>query len=126
VFRVDVRVISATNIDLLRSVHQKMFRQDLYYRLAVFPIELPPLRQRRGDIVPLASHFLHSLSEQTEYPSKEISPSAAAYLRQYSWPGNVRELQHAIERAFILAGDERQLRPCHFSLSEAGPAVREI
>jgi DNA-binding NtrC family response regulator len=126
VFRVDVRVISATNIDLLRSVHEKQFRQDLYYRLAVFPIELPPLRNRREDICPLASHFLASLCEQTEYPSKEISPSAAAYLRQHSWPGNVRELEHAIERAFILAGDERQLRPAHFSLSEAASPVREI
>jgi len=126
VFRVDVRVISATNIDLLRSVHQKLFRQDLYYRLAVFPIELPPLRQRREDIIPLASHFLDSLCEQTEYPSKEISPFAAAILRQYSWPGNVRELEHVIERAFILAGDDRQLRPAYFSLPETGLPVREI
>lgn len=126
VFRVDVRVISATNIDLLRSVHQKLFRQDLYYRLAVFPIELPPLRQRREDIIPLASHFLDSLCEQTEYPSKEISPFAVPILRQYSWPGNVRELEHVIERAFILAGDDRQLRPAYFSLSETGLPVREI
>jgi len=126
VFRVDVRIISATNIDLLRSVHQKLFRQDLYYRLAVFPIELPPLRQRREDIIPLACHFLDLLCEQTEYPSKEISHSAVALLRQYSWPGNVRELEHAIERAFILAGDDRQLRPSHFSLSETALPVREI
>ena len=126
VFRVDVRVISATNIDLLRSVHQRLFRQDLYYRLAVFPIELPALRQRREDIPPLAAHFLASLCEQTEYPPKEISPAAIAGLQQYSWPGNVRELQHAIERAFILAGDERQLRPAHFSLSEAASPLREI
>ena len=126
VFRVDVRVISATNLDLLRSVQQKLFRQDLYYRLAVFPIELPPLRQRKEDIVALASHFLDSLCEQTEYPLKEISPSTVTLLRQYSWPGNVRELQHAVERAFILAGDERQLRPSHFSLSEPAQPVREI
>jgi DNA-binding NtrC family response regulator len=126
VFRVDVRVISATNTDLLRSVHEKLFRQDLYYRLAVFPIELPPLRQRREDIFPLASHFLHCLCQQTEYPLKQISPSAMIYLRQYSWPGNVRELEHAVERAFILAGDDRQLRPAHFNLSEAVPSVREI
>jgi DNA-binding NtrC family response regulator len=126
VFRVDVRVISATNIDLLRSVHQKQFRQDLYYRLAVFPIELPPLRQRREDIVPLASHFLDSLCEQTEYPHKDISLPAMAILRQYSWPGNVRELEHAIERAFILAGDERQLRPVHLNFPEAAPAVGGI
>jgi DNA-binding NtrC family response regulator len=125
VFRVDVRVISATNIDLLRSVNQKSFRQDLYYRLAVFPIELPSLRQRREDILPLASHFLETLCEQTEYPSKEIAASAAALLRQYSWPGNVRELEHAVERAFILSGDERQLRPAHFHFPEVTPIARE-
>jgi DNA-binding NtrC family response regulator len=126
VFRVDVRVISATNIDLLRSVRQKSFRQDLYYRLAVFPIELPSLRQRREDIVPLAAHFLGRLCEQSAYPSREISPSAVAILRHYSWPGNVRELEHAVERAFILSGDERQLCPSHFNLLEASLAVREI
>jgi DNA-binding NtrC family response regulator len=122
VFRVDVRVVSATNIDLLRSVQQKLFRQDLYYRLAVFPIELPPLRQRKEDIAPLAAHFLDRLCEQSGVSIKEISPSSAANLRLYAWPGNVRELEHAVERAFILAGDERQLRPAHFSLPEAAPA----
>jgi DNA-binding NtrC family response regulator len=126
VFRVDVRVISATNVDLLRSVHQKMFRQDLYYRLAVFPIELPALRQRREDIVPLASHFLDGLCEQASDSPKTICPSAEAVLRQYSWPGNVRELQHAVERAFILSGDERQLRPAHFRLVETAAPLREI
>lgn len=124
VFRVDVRVISATNVDLLRSVQRKQFRQDLFYRLAVFPIELPPLRERKEDILPLAAHFLESLSEQTEYPSKKISPSAASALQQHSWPGNVRELQHAIERAFILAGEDRQLRSVHFYFSEAVQAVK--
>ena len=126
VFRVDVRVISATNIDLLRSVQKKQFRQDLYYRLAVFPIELPPLRERKEEILPLAAHFLETLSGQIDSPSKEISPSAAKALRQYSWPGNVRELQHTIERAFILAGEERQLRSIHFHLPGAAQAVREI
>ena len=126
VFRVDVRVISATNIDLLRSVQQKLFRQDLYYRLAVFPIELPPLRRRKEDILPLAVHFLKCLRQQTDYLSKEISPSAASTLRQYSWPGNVRELQHAIERAFILAGEERQLRQAHFNLCDPPQPVKEI
>jgi len=104
IFRVDVRVISATNVNLLRCVHEKLFRQDLYYRLAVFPVELPPLRHRREDIVPLAEHFLDALSEQSCVPGKKISMSAAALLRQHLWPGNVRELQHAVERAFILAG----------------------
>jgi transcriptional regulator with GAF, ATPase, and Fis domain len=116
IFRVDVRMISATNVNLLRCVQEKQFRQDLYYRLAVFPIELPPLRQRREDIVPLAEHFLGALSGQSCVPGKRISLSAASVLRQHLWPGNVRELQHAVERAFILAGDERQLRASHFSL----------
>jgi DNA-binding NtrC family response regulator len=126
VFRVDVRVISATNIDLLHSVRSKQFRQDLYYRLAVFPIELPPLRQRREDVVPLATHFLNRFCEHSGVSAKELSPSAASLLRQYSWPGNVRELQHAVERAFILAGDEPQLRVSHFYLPEVPRSVREI
>ncbi len=118
IFRVDVRVISATNVNLLRCVQERQFRQDLYYRLAVFPLELPPLRQRREDIVPLAEHFLDALSGQSCVPGRRISLSAASLLRQHQWPGNVRELQHAVERAFILAGDERQLRASHFSLPE--------
>jgi transcriptional regulator with GAF, ATPase, and Fis domain len=126
VFRVDVRVISATNIDLQRSVQEKMFRQDLYYRLAVFPLELPPLRQRKEDIVPLAEHFLNVLSEQSGVPARILTPSATVALRHYSWPGNVRELQHAIERAFILVGDDRHLRAAHFSLTDASAPVREI
>jgi DNA-binding NtrC family response regulator len=125
VFRVDVRVISATNVDLQRAVQQKTFRQDLYYRLAVFPIELPPLRLRKEDILTLALHFLEKFCEEGGYSPKEISSAASLVLRQYSWPGNVRELQHAIERAFILSGEERQLRPVHFNLSEVSP-VREI
>jgi transcriptional regulator with GAF, ATPase, and Fis domain len=118
VFKVDVRVISATNVNLLRCVKEKTFRQDFYYRLAVFPLELPSLRERRDDIVPLAEHFLIGLSEQSAVPVKKISSSAAAVLRQHTWPGNVRELQHAVERAFILAGNEIQLRSSHFSMLE--------
>ncbi len=126
VFRVDVRVISATNVDLLRSVQQKTFRQDLYYRLAVFPIELPPLRQRKEDIFPLATHFLETFCEQAGYPSKEFAPSAVTVLRQHAWPGNVRELQHAVERAFILSGDDLQVRSTNFYLVDANIPVREI
>jgi DNA-binding NtrC family response regulator len=126
IFHVDVRVISATNVNLLRCVQKKLFRQDLYYRLAVFPLDLPPLRQRREDVVPLAEHFLDALSEQSCVPSKKLSPSAGALLQQHAWPGNVRELQHAVERAFILAGDERQLRASYFNLSETIAPLREI
>lgn len=126
VFRVDVRVISATNLNLLRCVQENKFRQDLYYRLAVFPIELPPLRQRIQQIVPLAEYFLDALSEQSNIAPKNFSASAQALLRQYSWPGNVRELQHAVERAFILAQDSKQLRPVHFNMAEKGALLREI
>jgi DNA-binding NtrC family response regulator len=117
VFRLDVRVISATNVNLLQSVQQKLFRQDLYYRLAVFPLELPPLRDRVEDIVPLAQYFLDVLSKQSRLPAKKLSASTMAILRTFTWPGNVRELQHAMERAFILAGDEPYLRASYFSAS---------
>lgn len=114
VFRVDVRVIAATNVDLLRSVQEGRFRQDVYHRLAVFPIELPPLRQRREQIIPLAQLFLKALCEEAKTSPKRFSSSAAAALREHAWTGNVRELQHAVERAFILSEDSQQVRPAHF------------
>jgi transcriptional regulator with GAF, ATPase, and Fis domain len=126
VFRMDVRVISATNVNLLRCVQEKQFRQDLYYRLAVFPLELPPLRQRIEDIVPLAEYFLEILSGQSGVSLKTLSTPVSSVLRQHSWPGNVRELQHAIERAFILAGDQRQLQAGYFTFSEAVSPASEI
>jgi DNA-binding NtrC family response regulator len=126
IFRVDVRVISATNVNLLCRVQERQFRQDLYYRLAVFPLELPPLRQRREDIIPLAEHFLDALSEQSCIPSKKLSSAAGVLLQRHSWPGNVRELQHAVERAFILAGDEWQLCVSYFNLPEMIAPLREI
>ena len=126
VFRVDVRVISATNVDLLGYVREAKFRQDLYYRLAVFPLELPPLRQRKAQIVPLAELFLSTLCEQSSVPRKGLSPAAAAFLKQHTWAGNVRELQHTIERAFILSEDQRQLRPEHFSSPESSPVLRKV
>jgi DNA-binding NtrC family response regulator len=126
VFRVDVRVISATNVNLLRSVQENRFRRDLYYRLAVFPLELPPLRERREQIVPLAEAFLDGLCDEASVPRKLFLSSARAALRKHSWPGNVRELQHAVERAFILAGDGRQIRSTHFELTEMAAPLREI
>lgn len=126
VFRVDVRVICATNARLPERVREKLFREDLYYRLAVFPIEVPPLRSRREDITELARHFLTELSGDCGSPQKVLAASAQALLRHYSWPGNVRELRHAVERAFILSACETQLRVEHFSqLTESG-LFREI
>ncbi len=115
VFRVDVRVLCATNVNLLNHVKQKLFRQDLYYRIAVFPMELPPLRERTEDIGPLADRFLADLCREAGVPPKRLSASSIAFLRQSPWPGNVRELQHSVERAFILAGQEMQLHVEHFS-----------
>jgi DNA-binding NtrC family response regulator len=114
VFRVDVRVICATNVQLLDNVKQKLFRQDLYYRLAVFPIELPPLREHNEDIAPLAERFLGELCRQVRVPAKNLSVASLAMLRRYAWPGNVRELQHSIERAFILSGEQVQIHVEHF------------
>jgi len=115
-FRVDARLIAATNADLLQRVREKQFREDLYYRLAVFPLGLPSLANRPEDILPLAQHFLASLCAQAGLGKKTFSPEAAALLGKYSWPGNVRELQHWIERAFVLAEGNDQIRAEHLSL----------
>jgi transcriptional regulator with GAF, ATPase, and Fis domain len=114
VYRVDVRVVCATNAPLLELVQAKTFRQDLYYRLAIFPIDAPPLRARLDDIEELAKHFLAQLSTEASLPLKEVSCAALADLRKGRWSGNVRELQHAIERAFILSGNETELYSEHF------------
>jgi DNA-binding NtrC family response regulator len=126
VFRVDVRVISATNVNLLRCVQEGKFRQDLYYRLAVFALELPPLRQRKEQIIPLAELFLKTLFEDGGMPLKSLSPPAAAALRQQPWAGNVRELQHAVERAFILAENHPQLRLADFGFPEPASLLRKV
>jgi transcriptional regulator with GAF, ATPase, and Fis domain len=112
--RIDARVIAATNANLPRMVKEGRFRDDLYYRLAVFPLETDPLRLRREDIVPLAERFLNIFSQEAHVPTKTFSPVAARALEQYPWPGNVRELRQVIERAFILAEDERELQARHF------------
>jgi DNA-binding NtrC family response regulator len=106
--RVDVRIVAATNIDLKEAVRQGTFREDLYYRLAVVPIELPPLRDRVEDILPLAQHFIQKYNEENgRNVSEQLSPDVLALLEAYSWPGNVRELENTIERAVVIApGDE--------------------
>jgi transcriptional regulator with GAF, ATPase, and Fis domain len=117
--RVDARVIAATNACLPRLVKERRFRDDLYYRLAVFPIEIDPLRQRREDITPLSEGFLDFFSQDAHVPAKAFSPPAARALKEYSWPGNVRELRQVIERAFILAEEQWELKPEHFSWGTA-------
>jgi PAS domain S-box-containing protein len=101
--KVDVRLIAATNRDLGRMVRDGRFRSDLFYRLNVFPVSVPPLRERREDISLLASHFLRELATRVGRPDIALSPAALKRLTTYAWPGNVRELQNVLERAVILA-----------------------
>lgn len=111
--RVDVRIVAATNIDLKEAVKQGTFREDLYYRLSVVPIELPPLRDRREDILPLAQHFIRKYNEENgRQVSEQIAPDALALMEAYMWPGNVRELENAIERAVVIAPGNEVTQEC--------------
>lgn len=109
--KVDVRVIAATNADLKTQVQNKLFREDLYYRLSIFPISLPPLRERFGDVTPLARSF-----QQKFLPGAIISQEALDVLEKHTWPGNVRELRNVLERASIFAGQGREILPSHILL----------
>jgi Nif-specific regulatory protein len=104
--RVDIRVIAATNRDLERAIAQGTFREDLFYRLNVVPLRIPPLRQRREDISPLANWFVRKFSEQTGRNVTGLSREARAILTTYDWPGNVRELQNVIERAVVMGSTD--------------------
>jgi len=101
--KVDVRVIAATNRNLGREVADGRFRQDLYYRLSVFPVTVPPLRERMEDIPILADHFVKVLAVRLHVPEPTLATESIAALQKYDWPGNVRELQNVIERAMILS-----------------------
>ena len=106
VIRVDVRILAATNRDLKQKVEEKAFREDLFYRLNVFNITVPPLRDRREDIPKLAERFLSDISRENEVPRKRLSPEALRLLLSYRWPGNIRELRNAMETsALVSAGD---------------------
>jgi DNA-binding NtrC family response regulator len=100
---VDVRIIAATHQDLDELMRQKRFREDLYFRLNVIPIHIPPLRARREDIAELALHFLHMYSRRSGRPVQQFDDDALAALKSYSWPGNVRELENIIERTVVIA-----------------------
>ena len=117
VVRVDTRVIAATNANLSVLVSQGKFREDLYYRLSTFPLEIPPLRERSEDIALLAQYFAEKFSTRTSPPT--LSPDALCLLKAQMWPGNVRELQNVMERASILAEDQEAIRPGHLCLPES-------
>jgi len=106
---VDVRIVAATNDDLREMIDARRFRKDLYYRLNVINIRMPSLRERRGDIALLASHFLEKCCDEMKMPRKAFSPAAVRELLAYPWPGNVRQLENVVERAVALSGDRAVL-----------------
>lgn len=105
----DVRILAATNRDLAQLIERAQFREDLYYRLNVINVNLPPLNQRREDIMPIVDHLISRLAEHTPARARTVSPEAADLLMEYKWRGNVRELENEIERMLILAGEEEEL-----------------
>ncbi|MGQ9631757.1 MAG: sigma 54-interacting transcriptional regulator [bacterium] len=117
--RVDIRVIATTNQDLVEAVEEGRFRRDLYHRLRIVPIYIPPLRERREDILPLARHFLDTTSKRLGRPPKSLSPAAEKLLLRYEWPGNVRELRNVLEEICLLEEDTTIL-PQHLP-----PEIRE-
>lgn len=116
--KVDVRVIAATNADLADAVAKKRFREDLFYRLNVISVHVPPLRQRTGDISLLLDHFMAKICRREGLPPKSASPSAVERLNRYSWPGNVRQLEHATETAIVMSGDREVLEASDFPIPE--------
>jgi DNA-binding NtrC family response regulator len=133
--QVDVRVIAATNRALQEAVEAGDFRRDLYYRLAVVPIRIPALRERRDDVVLIAEHLLERFRRELRKPHLKLAPDAIAALRAHSWPGNVRELQNTLERASILnEGDIRaadlalasNVRAAAVAVPEAGGSLPEV
>ena len=109
--RVDVRIFAATHRDLYAMAQQGEFRQDLFYRLNIIPVELPALRERKEDIVPLAERFLEKYAARYHKGNMHLSPAAVSRLKEYSWPGNIRELQHTIEKAVIMAESDEPDMP---------------
>jgi two-component system nitrogen regulation response regulator GlnG len=120
---VDVRIVAATNQELIEKVRQKEFREDLYYRLNVVPINLVPLRERREDIPQLVQYFLSRVCAEMDVPPKQCSDEAMAVLSGYSWPGNVRELENSIKRAVILSNDPL-LAAADFAGLETTPGIQ--
>jgi formate hydrogenlyase transcriptional activator len=119
--KLDVRLVAATHRNLEDMVKRNDFRSDLYYRLNVFPVELPPLRERRADIVPLMRHFVDMYGRRLRKSIEHIPPEIVSSFVSYSWPGNIRELQNLVERAVILSNDGVLHNPLH--KAEVGPIV---
>lgn len=126
--QVDVRIIAATNVDLRQAVREGKFREDLFYRLNVIAIELPPLRSRREDVPLLANHFLRRFAEENELPPRNFTPDAMRALVDYDWPGNVRELENVVERGVVLSSGSSigaDLLPGHLTGSSYSSSLLE-
>ncbi len=123
---VDVRLVAATNRDLEEEVRKGNFREDLFYRVYVFPIVIPPLSQRREDILPLVEHFRKKLSKRFKGHPPRFSPLALDLLSRYDWPGNVRELENEVERAMTLAITEKEITEEHLSPKLKAPSERPV
>jgi DNA-binding NtrC family response regulator len=116
VVNVDFRIIAATNSDLEKKVAEEDFREDLYYRLNVFSIQIPPLRERPADIALIARYFLEKYARSMNKAVTDISPETMKILTQYSWPGNIRELRNTIERALVVVGKKKRIEPDDLNL----------
>jgi len=123
---VDVRIISATNRNLQESIESGDFRRDLFYRLNTFTIDLPPLRDRHGDVPHLVYHFLKQIAVKLNRESLSITPAALDVLNRYSWPGNVRQLEHELERAVVVCEAEDQIDLCDLSPELLGSTAADI
>ncbi len=121
----DVRIVVATNRNLQKQVEEKLFREDLYFRISAVPMTIPPLRERGNDVLLLAEHFLEKFSREFKKPGLKLSPEAKERLLQYPWPGNVRELQNTLERAVILA-DGGSIRPGGLHLPALKPDTKQL
>jgi DNA-binding NtrC family response regulator len=119
--KVDIRVVAATNCDLPRRIEQGKFREDLFYRLNVVPLEMPPLRRRSGDVAMLAAHFVDHFCRAESLPLKTLLRETLDRLGEYPWPGNVRQLENAVEMAVVLSDDRRTLAPSDFPLPASPP-----
>jgi len=117
---VDVRILAATNVDLEQAVRDGSFRRDLFYRLNVTPIFIPPLRERRADIIPLAKKFFTTVCSESRQQMKALTPAAQEKLVDHKWPGNIRELRNAMERAILFAGGA-EITPEDLGLSQSSP-----
>ena len=115
----DVRIIAATNADLREDIREGRFREDLFFRLNVFPVHVPSLRERKADIPLLISHFLRKYSKKHRRPNKGFDGEALRFMMSYDWPGNIRELENIVERSVILSGQDVQIRLNHLMMSAA-------